>query len=427
MKALSLIIQREYLSRIKKKSFILMTILTPIMMIALIFVPLLLAGIKDSEAKRIAIVDNTGKYAQYLQSSDEYQFETASENPSDLRPNIGNELFGILQITDDLVNNPKAITFYSEKQAPQNLLTYIDMTFSEVIQSDKLNQLAVRDNIDPQAITEIQQILQNSDKVKITTMRWSKDGDEKETSTMIASAIGMVFTFLMYMFIMMYGVMVMNGVVEEKSNRIVEVMISSVRPFDLMMGKVIGIGLVGLTQLFIWIALVGGMLVAKNSLFPMMEATSTESMAINLNLIASVNWIELIASFLILFIGGYLLYASLFAMIGAAVDNAQDTQQFMMPISLIFIFAIYAGVYSIQNPDGPLAFWCSLIPLTSPIVMIVRVPFGIPFWELALSIGLLYLTIIFIIKFAAKIYRIGILMYGKKPNIKEIIKWFNYK
>lgn len=427
MRALNLIIQREYLSRIQKKSFLIMTILMPVIFIALIFVPIWLAGIKDSEAKHIAVIDSTGKYAPHLQSSDEYKFEITDHNPGKLKTEGETELFGVLQITGDLASNPKSITLFSEKQAPIGLLSYINSTLSEVVKTEKLNNLSLRDNIDPQILGEIRKIAQDSEEVKATTMRWDENGSEKETSTIIASAIGGIITFLMYMFILMYGNMVMNGVVEEKSNRIVEVMISSVKPFDLMMGKIIGIGLVGLTQLLLWVILMGGALTIAGPMLPESGLDGNSSLFSNLGLLFSVNWIEIILCFLIFFIGGYLIYASIFSIIGASVDNAQDTQQFVMPVTLLFIFALYAGIYSIQNPDGPLAFWCSLIPLTSPIVMMVRIPFGVPIWQILLSIGILYISIVLVVKFAAKIYRVGILMYGKKPNIKEVVKWFSYK
>lgn len=428
MKALNLIIQREYLTRIKKKSFILLTILMPVLFIGFIFVPLLLAGIKDSEVKHITVIDSTGKYAPHLKSSDYYTFEyIGTGNQDNIKPKIGKDIFGILQINEDLTINPKAATFLSEKQIPMDLFMYINHTFSEVVKNDKLNHYAQTDNIDLQIITDVKQIINNAENISITTLRLDSDGAEKETSTAVAASIGGVFTLLMYVFILMYGAMVMNGVVEEKSNRIVEVMISSVKPFDLMMGKIIGIGLTGLTQLFIWIVIMGGVLVAKNYIFPDTDLSGVHHMLANLSNFTSVNWVEIIVFFLLLFIGGYLIYASLFAMFGAAVDNPQDTQQFVMPITFIFIFALYAGMYSIQNPDGPLAFWCSMIPLTSPIVMMVRIPFEIPLWEKLLSLAILYITIILVVKFAAKIYRVGILMYGKKPSIKEIFKWFTYK
>ncbi len=427
MKALNLIIKREYLTRIKKRSFIIMTILMPILFIGFIFVPLLLADIKDSDVKKIVVIDTTGKYAAQLQSSEYYTFESFDNPPEEIKSKVGTDIFGILQITDDLTINPKAATFLSEKQAPMDLINYINRTFSEIVKEDKLSNLATTDNVDPLVISNIQQILKNTDKISVSTLRMDKDGSEKETSSAVAANLGIVFTLLMYMFILMYGVMVMNGVVEEKSNRIVEVMISSVRPFDLMMGKIIGIGLTGLTQLFIWIAIITTVLSIKDNLFPGADLSGINQMLASLSMLSSVNWIEILAYFIILFIGGYMVYASLFAMFGAAVDNAQDTQQFVMPITLIFVFALYAGMYSVQNPDGPLAFWCSMIPLTSPIVMMVRIPFEIPLWEKLLSLAILYITIFFVVKFAAKIYRVGILMYGKKPSIKEIIKWISYK
>lgn len=427
MRALNLIIKREYLSRIQKKSFIVMTIVMPFLFIALIFVPLLLAGIKDSETKSIAIVDNTGQYAGYLKTSEYYDFEVITDGSEGLKSKVGNEIFGILQINEDLSENSKGATFFSEKQAPVELLTYINNTFSEVVKSEKINTLALNENIDPSIVVDIRRIMENTGDVQVTTMRWGDDGSEKETSTAVASAIGGFFTFLMYMFILMYGSMVMQGVVEEKSNRIVEVMISSVKPFDLMMGKIIGIGLTGLTQLLIWFCLIAVAFGLKSYFFSGTDLSEVHNLLAQVEMLSSVNWVEIILYFLLLFIGGYLMYASLFAMFGAAVDNAQDTQQFVMPVTIIFLFAFYAGMYSIQNPDGPLAFWCSMIPLTSPIVMMVRIPFEIPLWEKLLSVSILYITIFFVVKFAAKIYRVGILMYGKKPTIKEILKWISYK
>lgn len=428
MNALSLIIKREYLSRIKKKSFVTLTLLMPILMAALIIVPLLLSEIQDSEVKRISVIDNTGKYAPYLKSSEHYSFEIVGEEQNDLlKPKEEREIFGILQITDNLTENPTAATFVSEKQIPLDLQGYINNTLSEVVKSDKINRLAQDANIDTKVVVDIRQVIETAGNIKITTKRWNNDGSEKETSSSIAAGVGGVFTFIMYMFILMYGTMVMQGVVEEKSNRIVEVMISSVKPFDLMMGKIIGIGLTGITQLGIWFGIFALILGAKNTLFAEADMSELSSKLAGIDMLLSINWSEIIAYFLLLFIGGYFIYASLFAMFGAAVDNAQDTQQFVMPVTLIFIFSFYVGIYSLQNPDGPLAFWCSMIPLTSPIVMMVRIPFEIPLWEKILSILILYTSVFFTVKFAAKIYRVGILMYGKKPSIKELIKWFSYK
>ena len=280
----------------------------------------------------------------------------------------------------------------------------------------------------------------------IKTIKWDEDGSEKSTSAEVASILGMILTFIIYMFIIMYGGMVMQGVMEEKTNRIIEVMISSVKPFDLMMGKIIGIGFVGLTQVFLWGILTT--VLVSGSLFFFGGNTSPEDMmtaqmtAQGINdvaagssdisiqvqeIINSINFGMIGICFVLYFIGGYLLYAALFAAIGSALEQQEDTQQFMTPIMLLMAFSLYAGIYSMNNPDGPLAFWCSMIPFTSPIVMMVRLPFDIPVWELALSFALLFTTAILIIWFSAKIYRVGILMYGKKPSIKEMIKWVKYK
>jgi ABC-2 type transport system permease protein len=215
--------------------------------------------------------------------------------------------------------------------------------------------------------------------------------------------------------------MVMQGVMEEKTNRIVEVIVSSVKPFDLMMGKLIGIGLVGLTQFGIWALVFLGVGFSGITLSGGVSLIQTLK-----ELFASVNMVEICSYFVLFFIGGYLIYASLFAAIGAMVSAQEDTQQYMMPITVLILFAFYAGFFSSQNPDGPLAFWASLFPLTSPIVMMIRVPFGVPWWQMLLSIALLFITVILIVKLAAKIYRVGILMYGKKPTYAEIVKWLKY-
>jgi ABC-2 type transport system permease protein len=271
-------------------------------------------------------------------------------------------------------------------------------------------------------------------------MRWGDDGKISETSTVVASIVGGGFTILIYMFIMIYGSMVMQAVMEEKRSRIVEVMISSVKPVYMLIGKIIGIGLVGITQLAFWGVMLAILFTGASFFLTNPEQASQMAAASGqmggmggmdiegaLASIMSVNWVEIIFYFLIYFIGGFIMFASIFATIGSAVDNEEDTQQFMTPITILMLFAFYAGFYSINNPDGPLAFWCSLIPITSPIVMMVRLPFGVPLWEKLLSVVLLYGSFILTSIMAAKIYRVGILMYGKKPSIKEVIKWMKYK
>ena len=269
-------------------------------------------------------------------------------------------------------------------------------------------------------------------------MKWSSDGSVSESSTHLASILGFIFTFITYMFIIMYGNIVMQSVLEEKKSRVVEVMVSSVKPVNMLIGKIVGVGLVGITQILIWGVLIGVFssiaipFIAPNAsdlqsaslMTPRMDTFENSNI---LAMVLSINWIEVIAYFILYFIGGYVLYASIFAMFASAVNSEEDTSQFMTPVTLMIVFAFMVGIYSVQNPDGPLAFWTSLIPFTSPIVMMMRIPFGVPLWEKLLSVVLLYGTFVFISVIAAKIYRVGILMYGKKPSIKEMMKWVRYK
>lgn len=429
MKALTLIIQREFYSRVKKKSFILLTIAIPFLFAGLIFLPILLSQVKDSETKKIVIVDRSGIYAPHFKSTEDYKFEIVKENPDESKVKDREEMFGFLDISGNLNQNPRGATFYSEKQPPMDLLMYINNTLTEVSKEYKLNEYTSSVSIDKEVVQSLQELLLSKNDISINTIRWDKDGAEKEMSVELASAIGMVLIMFMYLFILTYGAMVMQGVIEEKTNRIVEVMVSSVKPFNLMMGKIIGIGLTGFVQLFIWICMIALLLGVKEAVFPSLASVSegTDSFMSYLNILPSVNWFNILFFFLLFFLGGYLIYAAIFAMFGSAVDNPQDTQQFVMPISIIFIFSLYVGLASAQNPDGPLAFWCSMIPLTSPMVMMVRIPAEIPLWETILSLVILYASVLLTIKFAAKIYRVGILMYGKKPNLKELYKWFKYK
>lgn len=422
MNELRLIILREYFSRVKKKTFIVFTILLPLLFVASLSIPYLLSQIKDSEEKHIAVIDNTGEYGSYLKSKDSYVFEVIDDGISTLKQNLGNDLFAIIQINDDLSKNPSGVVLFSEKQVPTDLLSYLNNTFSTVVKSKQIDEWTSRNAIDPILITELRAKIENPSDINITTIRLD-DQDERESSSVLSSIIGVGFTFLMYIFILFYGSMVLNGVIEEKTSRIVEVLICTVRPFNLMMGKIIGIGLTGLTQLVIWLFF-GSFLFLLVTIF---GDTILDDTSLNMDLLLSVNWVEIFIYFVLYFVGGYLIYASIFAMFGAMVDNAQDTQQFMMPVTIIFLFAFYAAMSSLQNPDGPLAFWCSIIPFTSPIVMMVRLPFGVPLWEKLLSVVILYLTIVFFVKIAAKIYRIGILMYGKKMSAKELIGWVIYK
>jgi ABC-2 type transport system permease protein len=435
MNALGLIIQREYGTRVRKKSFIILTLLMPLLMVGLTFLPLWLSTLNESGVKNIAVMDNTGIYAPLLKSTETYQFQVMGEDDQqDTEARLGKDLFAILRITQDLKENPGSVSLTSVKQTPQELQSMISNILNEKVTQQKLDALSQSNNVDSEAITMVRSIVESGSRISLKTMRQGDDGSVKESSTELATIIGMVFTVLIYMFILMYGNMVMQAVLEEKKSRIVEVMVSSVKPVNLLIGKIVGIGLVGITQLAIW-GILMGVLFSGLTLFissPDQAAAMSGGMG-DFNMegimqsITSINWLELGLFFVIFFIGGYVLYASIFAMFASAVDSEEDTSQFMTPVTLIIMFAFFAGFYSVSNPDGPLAFWASLIPLSSPIVMMVRIPFGIPLWEKLLSIALLYGTFIFISIVAAKIYRVGILMYGKKPSLKEMMKWTRYK
>lgn len=436
MNKLNLIIQREYLTRVRKKSFIIMTLLIPVLMVGISFFPLWLATLNEGSVKNIAVIDNTGIYAPELRSTDQFVFQIIDQSgEKDSHDRIGKDLFAILQISDDLSKNPGRVSIISEKQAPQELTSLIERTLVEKVKQQKLDELTHSAEVNPETIGQVRSVLESKTGISLKTMRMSGDGNVAESSTTISTIVGMGFTILAYMFILMYGSMVMQSVLEEKKSRIVEVMVSSVKPVKLLMGKIIGVGLVGITQLFLWGILAGG-LFAILSLF-ISNPQATTGMAAGgmsdfnvqevLDAVMSVNWFEILFFFVLYFIGGYILYASIFAMFASAVDSDEDTQQFMTPVTMIIMFAFFAGIYSVNNPDGPLAFWASIIPFSSPIVMMVRIPFGVPWWEKLLSIVLLYGTFVMISYLAAKVYRVGILMYGKKPSFKEMIKWMRYK
>ena len=412
MSKIGIVIQREYSTRVRKKSFIILTLLMPLMFVGLIGGTMLLSMISSGDVKNIVIADATGEYFSVFQDTEQYHFVQAKEGFEDFRKNSDKDVYATLVISNDLLKDPTALTLYSQRQVVPSVGSTITSQLNEYLSEKKIESYDIPNLKEIIAGSKITVIMQ--------TIKWNDSGNESESSAATASRIGMLFTFLIYMFIFVYGAMVMQGVMEEKTNRIIEVMVSSVKPFDLMMGKLVGIGLVGLTQFGLWAIIIAGF-ISSITLF-----AGNEMLLVVSKLLGTINIIELCFYFILFFIGGYLIYASLFAAIGAMVNTQEDTQQYMMPITILILFAFYAGFYSAQNPDGPLAFWTSIIPLTSPIVMMVRIPYGVPWHELLLSISLLALTVILIIKLAAKIYRVGILMYGKKPTYTEIIKWLKY-
>lgn len=435
MNKIGIIIKREYTTRVLKKSFIIMTFVSPLIFAAIMVIPLWLSTSKDTgERKTIVIVDQTNQFAQAIPSNDLFHFEVAKEPNKELnKSTLSKNYYAILLISGDLTKDTTAVTLFSQTQVSMELKSYI---------ADHLNKYIENKKLEASNIPNIKQIIKDAQSnVHVTTIKLDSNGKETVTSTEVATIIGALATFLIYLFIFMYGAQVMRGVVEEKTNRIVEVIISSVRPFQLMMGKIIGIALVGLTQFLLWVILTiiitnaAGLAILGDSMFNLQQSaqvvTSQSHSAHQaifeiLQGLQGINFLEITGLFIFYFLGGYLLYASLFAAIGSAVDNETDTQQFMLPVTIPIIFAFYAAIYSLENPDGPLAFWCSIIPFTSPIVMMVRLPFDVPFWEKLLSAVLLVVTFLFTTWIAAKIYRTGILMYGKKTTWKEIWKWIRY-
>lgn len=432
MNKILIIIQREFLKRVRTKGFIILTITMPFIMAALVFVPLWLSSIENDEQQKVAVIDPTGVYAKALKTSKSFAFSAQPVITEEMRSE-DSPYDAVVAISGDLVKNNGKVTIYSHKEIPGNLLDYIQSKLNETVQKQKLEATGIA-GLD-KIIDDVQR------DVKMKTVKWSKEGDEQASSTYVAIIVGGIFTLLIYIFVITYGGMVMQSVIEEKTNRIIELLVSSVKPFQLMMGKIIGVMLVGIAQMALWgvmlsiimtVASVGFGVSQAQSIAagqPMPSPTMNMSQDTQELLTAIVNlpYAEIGLMFIIMFVGGYLLYSSFFAATGASINEQEDANQFVVPITMITLFGLYAAMYSIENTDGPLAFWASLFPLTSPIVMMIRIPFGVPLWQELLSIALLYASAFLMIWIGGKIYRVGILMYGKKPSIKEIIKWMRYK
>ncbi len=448
MNKIFLIIQREFITRVRKKSFIVMSILGPLLFAAFLVVPSWLATLEDTEIKKIAIVDDTHLLGENLPETEYIKFSYLRRaNIETIKNNFENlDYYGILYIPDNIFASNTSI-LYSDKQPSLSTRMHISNALEEEIEDQKLRAENIED------LDEILRAIETN--INLRNITFTEEGEEQESHAGIAMGIGYIGGMLIYFFIFLFGAMVMRGVIEEKTNRIVEVIVSSVRPFQLMMGKIVGVGLVGLAQFIIWvvltIVLVFGVqraffpeltqsptqqviaqdIMADNDAAPVGAAEeSGQNMEMMEEIFASldtVNFGMILGMFIFFFLGGYLLYASFFAIIGSAVDNETDTQQFMFPVTVPLIIGIFVMINTIQNPEGSIAFWFSMIPLTSPIVMMVRIPFNPPIWELVLSMVILIFTFIGSVWMAGKIYRTGILMYGKKVNYKELWKWLRYK
>lgn len=438
------------MTRVRKKSFIIMTILAPILMAALIIVPTLVMMNQDQDFKKIAVIeDGSDLFKGVIKNTENLEFDYLENvKVNDLKNSFEQAgYYGILYISPEVINTPDAIQLISKQQPPIGLLSHIESSLEKEIERQKLMTYKI-ENLD--------KIMKDVDtKISVQTVKIDDSGKVRETSTGIAMAMAYVSGFLMYMLVFMFGVQVMRGVIEEKTNRVVEVIVSSVKPVQLMMGKIIGIALVGLTQFLIWVFLTVGIVVmvkttvlqkgnltevtqqVTKNLMTQDQQVGVETQAPEMTpqmtefsklFVSAINqpWGLIIVCFIFYFITGYLLYASVFAAIGSAVDNETETQQFMLPVTIPIILALMVAMGTMQNPESSLSFWCSLIPLTSPVVMVARLPFGVPYWEIAVSMVLMVITFLTFVWMAAKVYRTGILMYGKKTSWKEMWKWLRY-
>jgi ABC-2 type transport system permease protein len=420
MNKIWLIISREYLVRVKKKSFIVMTILGPILMAALLVTPTILS-MQDQQNRLVALSEKNIEFLEPLNKIENTKFTIITDEELELlkKDFSQTEYYAVLDKDKD--------QFYllSDQQISLSVKRSIADKIEKIIERNKLKLAGIDLKVLESSVTEI------NIQTKIITL----DGENINSSTEGSMGIGFITGILIYMFIFMYGTMVMRGVIEEKTNRIVEVIISSVKPFQLMMGKIIGVALVGLTQFILWIvltmalaALAELLLFNPNELISQANsAENTEIMSKITNLIGGINFMQIILCFIFYFISGYLLYSSLFAAVGSAVDAEADTQQFVVPITVPLLLAIMLIQPVMDNPDGTLAFWMSIIPFTSPVIMMVRLPFGVENWELFISMLSIITGFVATTFLAAKIYRTGILMYGKKISYKELWKWLSYK
>lgn len=442
-----LVISREFSIRVKKKSFILTTIITPILFAALCIAPsLIMMSDLDNNVTRIAVVDNSGIVADNLHNTKKIEYVKSDiDDVNYLKgklDSLGVDALVAFSALDEQ-GNMRVLT-YSSRQLNASVTGEITSMAEDIVKEYKIAQYDIPD------FKKMMDELKTN--VEINSFIINDKGGQKQASVEVNMGVSFIMGFIIYMFVTMFGNMVMTSVINEKSNKIVEVIVSSVKPFELMMGKIIGVASVALTQFFIWVILTlllvfGGFAIMGQDLIGNPEAMSQMTNMVGMdaqgmanqmlessgpqtfiNSILGVNWLYIIVCFIIFFVLGYLLYASMFAAVGSCVDNEADTNQLVLPITIPLIIGMFIMIQVFQNPDSSLSFWGSLFPLTSPMVMMARIPFegGVPMWELILSIGLLVVTIAIVIWGAAKIYRVGILMSGTKYTWKDIFKWLKY-
>lgn len=433
MKKIWLVTKREYITRVKKKSFLVMTLLSPLLIVLFYGIIFYFSFNKDisDTSKKVLIVDESGNFENQLKNSKTISFVYTDIKKDEVEEVLkSDENYGIIFIPAN-TDSIKELEFLGKEQPSLNTLDYIESQFLSTIKNKKLAEKG----IDKEILTQI-----NSQKLNLKTIKYTEKGIEKGNSG-VTTMIGFIGAFLIYLFIFLYGIQVMRGVIEEKTNRIVEVIISSVKPFQLMMGKIIGIAMVGLTQFLLWIILVSVLSgPVSGTVMNLMDVAPSEIAASQganipentneggvggfINDLGNYNFTLILCMFLFYFISGYLFYGSLFAAIGSAVDNETDTQQFMFPMTMPLILAfVLAQSVVVNAPNGSIAVWLSMIPFTSPVVMMVRLPFGVPVWQILVSMLSMISGFIFTVWLAGRIYRIGILTFGKKPSYKEIWKW----
>ncbi|MFA4085781.1 ABC transporter permease [Paramuribaculum intestinale] len=434
---ISLVIRREFLERVKKKSFIITTILMPVFMLAMMAAPALIMMVTGSEERGITVIDETGTIGARLQSDKETHFTLLESTPLDSAL-ADTEVAGVLYIPAGIMDGKVSPRLYTNGSSSIALENNVSSQIDGIIEEERLKQYDI-ENLD-KILEEV-----HSD-VKLMSIRNDKeDGESQSASAAVSYLIGIILTFLLYMCLLLYGQMVMTSIIEEKNNRVLEIVVSSVKPTHLMLGKICGIGLVAVTQILIW-----GVLIAAMSAFVLPaiipDTALTEMSALNagtldatsasmdveilqaMSLMSNVGYILQLFGLLILFlIGGFLLYAAIYAAIGSAVDNIQDASQLQSFVIFPIIIGIIFGMTAASDASSPAAIWTSFIPFTSPMVMMARVPSGIPMWEIGLSLAILYASFLLMVWIAAKIYRVGIFMYGKKPSIKDLIRWARYK
>lgn len=451
LRNIGIIISREYLTKVKKKSFLLTTFIVPVLFAAMCILPSVIMFMAKDKGKQVAVIDQSGIVMPYLVDTESVTYSDHSSASVDSMKTVfvdaGMDVLVVISPVDTAAKTVSVVS-YSEKPLSVDMKESIQSKVDEAVEDYRLSQYDIDD---------LKQIMEDVESdVIMSTYTLGEDGAEKITSSEVYMVISMVLSMIIYMFIAMFSGMVMQSVIEEKASRVVEVLVSSVKATELMFGKIIGVACVALTQFLLWIVLtavlVGGFsaFVGFDSLMgdpaqteQMMEmaggmsgvsvedmtamAQDESQMGAVLNTLKDINYGQLILGFILYFVLGYLLYASFFAAIGSAVENEADTNQLQMPVTVPLLLAFFIAIYAFNAPDSPLVFWGSMIPFTSPIVMLARIPFGVPAWELALSVVLLFLTFAVCAWASAKIYKIGILMFGKKTTFKDLWKWLKMK